>query len=55
METFAHLSVNLYSSYCLADERLECAALEEISYIDDPQWIPEVRLIGTELEHCLLI
>ena len=55
METFGHIRMNTDCTNRFSDEWLERTFLEKVSYIDDTKWVAQIRLIGTKLQHCLLV
>ena len=55
MEALGHVRVNLDGANRLADERLKGAAREELGQVDDAQRVAQIRLVGTELQHSLLV
>ena len=55
MEALGHVRMNLDGANRLADERLKSAAGEELGQVNDAQRVAQIRLVGTKLQHSLLV
>ena len=55
METFGHIGVYADCPNRFSDERLERTFLEKVGHFDNTKRVTQIRLIGTKLQHCLLI
>jgi len=55
METFGHIRMNTDCTNSFSDEWLERTFLEKVGHIDNTKRVAQIRLIGTKLQHCLLV